>query len=229
MPLHDPDEDERQGLIARLLQGFKDTGSQIATGAGLLDRGMRFVGENPLDFLPGTGEAMALQDARESFGKGNVGMGLLAAAGAIPGVPRMGGLFKHLEGLKGLRVFARAESPGVRRVVSVTPNTKPGEKAIRATILEETAGADPVVRGHVQFDSMEEAVDALSGGKRTGAAARADIGGFSEVRVGPENVMEGRFERVAETGLFPQSATDATQARARAEARRAGSVGGFLP
>ena len=72
-------------------------------------------------------------------------------------------------------------------------------------------------------------MEGVSGGSGTRDAARAGLGGFAEVRVGPENVMEGRFERVAGTGLCPQSATDATQAHARAEARKAGSVGGFLP
>ena len=104
MALHDPDEDRARGLFARLKQGVMDTGRQVATGAGLLDRGMRFVGENPLDFHPLTGGAMALGDAAEAFQAGSPGMGLLAAAGVLPAVPRV----------KGVSRFAKAELDALR-------------------------------------------------------------------------------------------------------------------
>jgi hypothetical protein len=40
-----------------------------------------------MDFLPGTGEALAVADAENEFAQGNVGMGVLYAAGALPLVP----------------------------------------------------------------------------------------------------------------------------------------------
>jgi hypothetical protein len=40
-----------------------------------------------MDFLPGTGEALAAADAANEFEQGNVGMGVLYAAGALPLVP----------------------------------------------------------------------------------------------------------------------------------------------
>jgi len=40
-----------------------------------------------MDFLPGTGEALAVADAENEFSQGNVGMGVLYAAGALPLVP----------------------------------------------------------------------------------------------------------------------------------------------
>lgn len=221
----------REGIGNRLKDAMSDTGRQLAVGANLIDRAMRFVGDNPLEFLPGTAEAIALGESRGFFDEGRPGMGLLALAGAVPSIPKPTGLFAGLGPLrkKGLRVFARAEGPGVRRVISITPNTRPGEKAVRGTILEETAGNPPVVKGHVQFDSVDEAVGALSGGERTGNAARADLEGYSEIPVGREELMEGRYERVAERGLFPGTATDPAQARARAGARKSESVGGFKP
>jgi len=40
-----------------------------------------------MDFLPGTGEALAVADAENEFSQGNMGMGVLYAAGALPLVP----------------------------------------------------------------------------------------------------------------------------------------------
>jgi hypothetical protein len=40
-----------------------------------------------MDWLPGTGEALAAADAENEFSQGNVGMGVLYAAGALPFVP----------------------------------------------------------------------------------------------------------------------------------------------
>jgi len=40
-----------------------------------------------MDWLPGTGEALALADAENEFAQGNLGMGALYAAGAIPIFP----------------------------------------------------------------------------------------------------------------------------------------------
>ena len=40
-----------------------------------------------MDWLPGTGEALAAADAQNEFEQGNVGMGVLYAAGALPFVP----------------------------------------------------------------------------------------------------------------------------------------------
>jgi len=40
-----------------------------------------------MDWLPGTGEALAAADAQNEFAQGNTGMGLLYAAGALPFVP----------------------------------------------------------------------------------------------------------------------------------------------
>lgn len=216
--------DVRERVGSRVREGVEATGRQLAAVPGLLDRGMRHIGENPLDFLPITGEARSLQDARQAFSQGRPGLGLLAAAGALPGVPRVKplvrGLFSGLEELKGsgLRIFARSEGPGARTVASITPSTRGGFKI---SIFEETAeqGSSNVPINTIDFDTMDEAVEAIEGG-------RGFFKGLKEVPIGPENVMESRFERIAERGLFPRTA----QARARAEARRTPeSVGGFAP
>lgn len=200
----EPDPDERGGGLFRIL----------GTAA---------------DFVPVVGDVKALAfDAPREFSRGNVGMGLLSLASVVPGVPSVRqartvgraarGLFEGLEGLRkaGLRVFAKAEAPGIRRVVSITPNPKPGG-AVKASIFEDVAGKGENLLNVEEFANIDEAVEAVSGG-------RGFFKGFKEIPVGPRNVMEGRFERIAERGLFPRSAT-----RARAAARkRPGSVGGFL-
>ncbi len=156
-------------------------------------------------------------------------MGLLSLASLIPGVPSVKqarGLFHGVEGLKdaGLRMFARSEGAGVRSVASITPNPK-GGGGVKVSVFDESAqhGASELPAHVVEFDSMAEAVKALESNE-------GFFRGFSDIPIGPENLMESRFDRLAERGLFPRSASDPAQARARAGARRAArGAGGFLP
>ena len=223
----------RESAGSRVRGGVEATGRQLASGAGLLDRAMRFVGENPLDFTPGTAEGISLGEGIQAFQEGRPGAGLLGLAGAAPIGGRavkpvaraVRGLFSGMEGLRGagLRVFARSEGPGLRTVASITPNPKAGG-GVKVSIFEESAefGASELPVNVIEFGSVDEAMEAIEGG-------RGFFRGFEKVPVGPEHLMEGRFERIAERGLFPRSATDPAVAKARSEARQSpGSVGGFF-
>ncbi|MEE8607957.1 MAG: hypothetical protein V3S55_10140 [Nitrospiraceae bacterium] len=215
----------REQAGTRVREGVEATGRQARTGVGLLDRAMRFVGENPLDFLPGTGEAMALQDARESFGEGRPGMGLLSAVGALPGIPRIPrGLFGNLEELQGtgFRMFARSEEPGLRTVASITPDPKrPG--SVKVSLFDESAefGASELPTNTLDFDSVDEAVEALSGGRKS-------LEGFSEINLArPEFSFDRAVERAA-AQRARESGGDPGLLRALVEGRqRPGGIGGF--
>ncbi len=232
---HDPDDkrtgilgfmdrisEVREGVGSRIRQGLRDTGEQITSGAGLIDAAMRHIGDNPLDFLPGTGEAMALQDASENFQQGNVPTGLLALAGAIPGVPRFSKLFSEMAPLRnsGLRVFARSEGPGIRTVASITPNPKkPG--AVKVSLFDESAehGASELPTNTLDFDSIEDAVEAFE--------SRPSLKGFNEVNLAQPEMS---FERATGRAAFQQAqdSGDPGLLRAAMEGdKRPGGFGGF--
>ena len=220
MPRHG-DPGDPHGLLAQqdATKPFRPTGQQGGGLLGLL-----------ADFAPVVGGVKALAlDAPREFRAGNTGMGLLSLASLIPGVPsarQVRGLFHGVEGLKdaGLRMFARSEGRGLRTVASITPNPK-GGGGVKVSLFDESAehGASELPSNVIEFDSMDEAVKALE-------SEDGFFRGFRDIPVGEEALMESRFERVAERGLFSESATDPVQARARAGARRAErGAGGFLP
>ncbi len=250
MPSHTVDErkrkrqDRRGGLLGvgdaisgareRAGEAIRGLPGKLLGGARAVDRAMITAGEQPVEAVRAFSLLGGVEGAAEApglFREGKPGQGLMALAGALPGVPsirglRAMGLFGGIQDVKGLRVFARSEGPGVRSVASITPNPKPGGK-VKATIFEDTAGQGPVLSNTVDFDTVEEAAEAVGGG-------RGFFKGFNEVRVGPEGLMEAQFDRQAER-VVNRATRAAGQApgpgpaRLLAEQRRApGGVGGFF-
>ena len=225
----------RESAGSRVREGVEATGRQVATGAGLLDRAMRFVGENPLEFTPGTAEGISLGEGVQAFREGRPGAGLLGLAGAAPIGGRavkpvaraVRGLFSSLEELggTGFRVFARSEGPGLRTVASITPNPKkPG--SVKVSLFDESAefGASELPTNTLDFDSVDEAVEAFG--------SRPALRGFSEVPLGDERSMEFFFDRTTEQAAARtarESGGSPSLLRALSEGRqRPGGIGGFF-
>ncbi len=214
----------------RVGRGIRDTGRQLVGGARLLDRGMRHVGENPLDFLPGTGEARALGEGVAAFQAGRPGLGLLSLAAAAPVVGKgvkpvaraAKSLFDEFAPLAGtgFRAFARSEGPGLRTVASLTPSSRGG---VKISLFDESAahGASELPTNTLDFDSMDEALEAI----RTRPALR----GFDEVDLKrPEFSFERSTERAA-AQRARESGGDAGLLRALIEGRQSpGGSGGFF-
>ena len=130
---------------------------------------------------------------------------LALAAGGLVGLPKSAvtgvgkaalnifsknpsGIFRGASelGEQGLKVFARSEGPGMRSVVSITPNPKPGG-GWKVTTFDEVAGKGTSLGNVVEFETREAAIEAVSGG-------RAFFRGFKEVPLGSESKMEDAFE-----------------------------------
>lgn len=226
------------GLLDKVSEFREQTGSSVRglleDPRGVVTQGIRDAARDPaLDFSPLLGDIKAgLFDAPREFAEGNLGMGLLAMAGMLPGVPsgsrRTPGLFSNLEELQGtgFRMFARSEGPGTRTVASITPNPKrPG--SVKVSLFDESAefGASELPTNTLDFDSVDEAVEALSGGRKS-------LEGFSEIPLGSERSMEFAFDRGVEGAAAQrarQSGGDPGLLRALIEGRqRPGGTGGFF-
>jgi len=236
MPRHTPEEKRRRrrGLLGvgdaisgareRVGEAVRGIPAGLLGGARALDKAMRDIGDSPVEsfraFSP-LGGVEGAAEAPKLFRSGRPGQGLMALAGALPGIPRVRGLFRGLEGTEGLRVFARSEGPGVRKVVSITPNPKPGG-GVKATIFNETVEQGQALENVVEFKNMDEAVEAIEGG-------RGFFRGFKKVNVGDEAFMEGQFDRFTERAASRAARASGQDMRRLAERRKApGGVGGFF-
>jgi hypothetical protein len=188
---------------------------------------MRRAGDNPLQAIqeqaPVVGDVDALRSIPGLLRQGHPFLATAAAASTIPGVPN---LLSGLKGLKGVKVFARSEAPGTRRVAMVTKNTRPGEKPFRISVFEETVGEPPRARFHMDFVSEADALDAIRNPNPLTDLGGGDLQGFRPIN---RKQAEFSFERNTERAAMEAVEGDAARLRATTESRkRPGGFGGFF-
>lgn len=187
--------DTAQGVLADGLQaaGFYDDNPRAAARtAGALT--------GVMDWLPGTGEALAAADAQNEFAQGNVGMGVLYAAGALPFVPA-GATKAAGKAVKAVTNKTELAQPAVDREMDLMQRVKDPD-LVNEMRLEITPGPalldDPVVsaedlegRGFVSGMSDTSRGDRSVITNANGVEMQTDRWGGQDYSRQPENAEKG--------------------------------------